>query len=353
MGEEAARGSTEVALVLPAIAALQARGVPTEPVLAAASIDPALLDRADERVPYARVLAVWEHSARAVKDPAFGVHVAESMPRGALDLMDYLLCTSPTQLVAYRRLARYVRILYDRSLFRVDAAGPVVKIVRSRRDDWGPAACQCREFLWAAVVRRGRDGTGLAWKPRRVAFGHPAHAGSPEAHRFFGRTVEYGLRSDHMWIDRATATLPFRSADSKLSAILLRYADSLLAAVPSQDGFVGQAHHAITGELAGGAISVARGAARLGMSARTFQRKLKEHHTSHRELLDETRYDLASAYLSDPSVSITQLTFILGFADVSAFTRAFKRWSGTTPSAFRRQHAAKPSRATGAKAVQL
>ncbi|MGD0528526.1 MAG: helix-turn-helix transcriptional regulator, partial [Polyangiaceae bacterium] len=150
------------------------------------------------------------------------------------------------------------------------------------------------------------------------------------------------------WLDRKTAGLALRGADSKLSAVLLRYADTLLAAVPGGAGFVALAHDAVTRALSGGTVSVAKAAARLGMSTRTFQRRLRSARTSHRDLLDQTRYDLASAYLSDPSVSITQLSFMLEFADVSAFTRAFKRWSGLTPSAFRKRYG---SRAKGAAAA--
>jgi AraC-like DNA-binding protein len=160
--------------------------------------------------------------------------------------------------------------------------------------------------------------------------------------------VEYGLRADALWLDQATAALPLRSADCKLSAILLRYADSLLAAAPGGVRFVELAHHAITRALSSGTVSVAKAAAHLGISARTFQRRLRSVKTSHRDLLDQTRYDLASAYLSDPSVSITALSFMLDFADVSAFTRAFKRWSGLTPTAFRQRYG---SRARGAAAA--
>jgi AraC-like DNA-binding protein len=206
-------------------------------------------------------------------------------------------------------------------------------------------ARQFREFVVAAFVRRGRDGTGVHWSPRRVAFGHPPHEARHEVDRFFGTTVEYGLGADHVWLDRETAALPLRASDSRLSAILLRYADSLLAAVPKPTGFVGLAHNAIVHELSAGRVSVAKGAAHLGMSARTFQRRLRSHNLSHRQLLDETRFDLASAYLSDPKTSITEISIMLEFADVSAFTRAFKRWSGMTPSEFRRRQSGRAAEA--------
>ena len=336
--EPATLGTAEVALLLPAVQALEARAIPSGPVLAAAGLAAANLERVDERVPYARVMALWEGAASASRDPAFGIHVAATMPPGALDLIDYLFSTGPTVVDAYRRLAKYLRIYVDTVRYAVVASGALVKITRYRSGDSGAIGRQYREFIVAAFVQRGRVAAGVHWSPRRVSFGHPPHDARDEVDRFFGTAVEYGLRGDTVWLDRPTAALPLRSSDSKLSAVLGRYADSLLATAPGGTGFVGLAHDAITRELSAGGVSVAKAAGRLGMSARTFQRRLKGARTSHRHLLDETRYDLASAYLSDPSVSITQLSFMLDFADVSAFTRAFKRWSGLTPSAFRERH---------------
>jgi len=347
-GEPATLGTAEVALLLPAVQALVARGIPTKPVLSAVGLAGGDLEQVDARVPYARVFALWEGASTAAGDPAFGIHVAATMPAGALDLIDYVFSTSPTIVDAYRRNAKYSRIFVDSVRYHVAVSGAFVKITRYRSGDTGAVGRQYREFIVAALVQRGRIAAGVHWSPRRVSFGHPPHDARDEVDRFFGTTVEYGLGADSVWLDRATAALPLRSSDSKLSAILLRYADSLLAAIPGGTGFVGRAHDAITRELSAGGISVAKAAGRLGMSARTFQRRLKSARTSHRDLLDETRYDLASAYLSDPTVSITQLSFMLDFADVSAFTRAFKRWSGLTPSAFRERHG---SRAPGTAAT--
>ena len=78
-------------------------------------------------------------------------------------------------------------------------------------------------------------------------------------------------------------------------------------------------------------------AERLGMSARTLQRKLHASGTSHQELLDEMRRDLAVRYLREPGMAVCEVAYLLGFSESSAFHRAFKRWTGTTPSEFRRR----------------
>ena len=71
------------------------------------------------------------------------------------------------------------------------------------------------------------------------------------------------------------------------------------------------------------------------MSQRSFQRRLRELGLTYRELLDQTRHELARRYLDDPAKSVTEITFLLGFSEQSAFTRAFRHWSGMSPSVYR------------------
>jgi len=88
-------------------------------------------------------------------------------------------------------------------------------------------------------------------------------------------------------------------------------------------------------ELNGGDASLVALAARIGMSERTLQRKLSGQGTSHQKLLDEMRRELALRYLRDPNIAICEAAYLLGFSESSAFHRAFKRWTGATPSEFR------------------
>ncbi|RKZ80269.1 MAG: AraC family transcriptional regulator, partial [Gammaproteobacteria bacterium] len=76
-------------------------------------------------------------------------------------------------------------------------------------------------------------------------------------------------------------------------------------------------------------------AASLFMSQRTLQRRLEENNTSFKQLVNEVRQDLADTYLNDSSLTLTEISFMLGFSEMSAFSRAFKRWSGKSPTDYR------------------
>jgi AraC-like DNA-binding protein len=126
-------------------------------------------------------------------------------------------------------------------------------------------------------------------------------------------------------------------ADPSLCALLDRHARELLARYPREDSLVERIRTLMKGELNGGDASLEVVAERLGMSARTLQRKLQASGTSHQELLDEMRRDLAVRYLREPGMAVCEVAYLLGFSESSAFHRAFKRWTGTTPSEFRRR----------------
>jgi AraC-like DNA-binding protein len=87
--------------------------------------------------------------------------------------------------------------------------------------------------------------------------------------------------------------------------------------------------------LSSGELSEMEIAQHLHMSRRTLQRKLAEAETTYQKLIDDTRRELALSYIEDPRHSITDITFMLGFSQQSAFTRAFKRWTRLPPTDYR------------------
>jgi AraC-like DNA-binding protein len=125
-------------------------------------------------------------------------------------------------------------------------------------------------------------------------------------------------------------------ADPGLCAVLDRHAETLIAKHSPNDSLVERVRALIKDELSGGNASLERIADSLSMSGRTLQRKLRDHGTSHQELLDQMRRDLAMRYLREPDLAICEVAYLLGFSESSALHRAFKRWTGKTPNEFRR-----------------
>ena len=118
-------------------------------------------------------------------------------------------------------------------------------------------------------------------------------------------------------------------------AVLDRYVADRLARSPSVSKPVDRVRTALLDELRAGEPTAAGVATRLKVSVRSLNRILSDEGTTYRELIDQVRQELVSHYLGDRRVSIGETAFLLGFSELSAFYRAFHRWTGQTPAEFR------------------
>ena len=125
--------------------------------------------------------------------------------------------------------------------------------------------------------------------------------------------------------------LPFHPVELRVREFLSNYADEMLARLPPVDSFMGAVRKIISDALPEQVPDVQHVARRIGMSVRTLQRRLREHRTSHQQLVDQLRHDLALGYRA----TVSETAFVLGFSDLGSFYRAFKRWTGMTPTQYR------------------
>jgi AraC-like DNA-binding protein len=330
-------GTASRVVVQAAIEALERRGIDPAPVVRASGLTPAVLASVDARFPFENAPALWEAAAAATKDASFGLHVAEELPDG-YGVLDYLLCIGGTLLQGYERLVRFVRIAYDQSDLRVVEEPPNLGLVRSV----GCRPRQYAEFLFGLLLCRGRRATGVDWTPIRAAFMHPAPSDESALTAAFRCPLSFDARQTELVFDRAVGDLPLLKTDAPLLAVLTEYAQMLLRRLPERGDLVGRVRSAIVDEMPvrlPRAESVGR---ELKLPLRSLQRRLKEQKTSFARILDEIRHQLALSYLADASLSIGEITFLLHFSEAAAFDRAFKRWTRTTPSAYRAGLWAKP-----------
>ena len=187
----------------------------------------------------------------------------------------------------------------------------------------------------ATVAALTRLLTDADWSPLEIKFKHRAPRNTAEHERLFGSTISFGGAANQVVFDAKTLSLPVVKADPRLCALLDRHAEALLAKYPRQDTLIDRVRSIIRNELNGGDPSLERVAGELALSPRTMQRRLREQGSSHQELLDQLRRDLAISYLREPEMALCEVAYLLGFSESSAFHRAFKRWTGMTPGEFR------------------
>lgn len=293
------------------------------------------LDDPDLSVPESSVETAWRLAAALTHDDAIGVHVAESLPRGALDLVEYAFRASASLAPGLERLARYGHVLSDRVAARTEGNGEGFLFLV--RDIGSTALHPARaDFALAAALAFARQGTGEHITPLQVCLAHPEPADASEYRRFFRGPLRFSAGSNSMLLSAADAARPMRDADEALASIVRRRLDKALAErLRHRSGFSGRVLHMVVEHLGKARLTPDDVARALAVSRRTLARRLAEEGTSFRVILDDVGREFACALLQDRSLSIGDVAFFLQYSEPAAFNRTFRRWTGQTPRAFR------------------
>lgn len=328
--------TVSVRSVLPVLGRLRVLGVEVEAVLAAAGTSGGALSSADGRIPHELALAVWREAVRRSGDADFGIHAAEQIRPGAFDVLDYAMRSSATLGEGIDRLVRYHRILHDAAVVRLRVTGERAELTHTLPGDPGGLPRHVSEFIAAAWIVVSRQATGVDFAPIEVRFRHPRPKNVAAHRRLFRAPIRFDQAVNGIVLPRQRLATPLIKSDPGLCAVLDRHVRELVERVPRATALRDRVQQLAAQTLTTGAPSAAAIAERLHMSRRTLQRHLRNDGTSPRELMETLRRDLAIRYLSERRIGIAEVAFLLGFSEASAFHRAFKRWSGTTPASYRR-----------------
>jgi AraC-like DNA-binding protein len=157
----------------------------------------------------------------------------------------------------------------------------------------------------------------------------------------FGCPVRFGQPIGEVVFDAAWLRLPVRSSNPTLHRLIRRHAEELLVRVPSDRDLLSRARTLLPELLPDPRLSLPALARRLGVTGRTLQRGLAEHGVTYKQLVDRAREEAAVRALEAGTYSVLEIATAIGFTSQAAFTRAFRRWRGTTPSQFQGRRAGK------------
>jgi AraC-like DNA-binding protein len=316
--------------VKPVLDGLASLGHDPAPLLRAAGIDGAELADPEARVPHAAMMAFWDAAAERTGDAAIALHVAEAVPPSSFDVSGYAFLASACLRDALERSCRWQRLIHDATTLTLEEREDGATL-RHALPGGRPVPRHPAEFLAGTWVRLARLVVGEAWAPREVRFAHAAPPDVREHARFFRAPVRFGAGENAVDLERAALDAPSPRSDPALSALLERYGATLLARAPRSPAIADRARAALALALDDGHPGAPAVARRLHMSVRSLSRALAAEGTSVRELLDALRRERALRLLRDPRNGIAEVAFLCGFSELSAFHRAFRRWTGKTP----------------------
>jgi AraC-like DNA-binding protein len=316
---------------------LRAAGVALAPLLSRAGLTTEQIDDPNARMPVQSQIKLLELAAEALHDDLLGFHLAQDYDLREIGLFYYVLASSEILADALHRAERYSGIVNEgfslQARIGKDTAIALSYVGIDRRSDRHQIG-----FWLTSLVRLCRQLTNRRLVPSRVKVMHRRDKTPAEFRSLLGCEIEYGASTDEIVFPAAVKLMPIVSADPYLNQLLLKYSEEALAHRPANGATLrSSVENAITPLLPHGKAGAGEVARQLGMSHRTLARRLAAEGLTFSEIQTELRTDLAKRYLRDGDLPVSQIAWLLGYREVSAFTHAFKRWTGTAPRQSRAQ----------------
>jgi len=305
-----------------------------EPLFRAAGIDPGIIHDPHGYIARRKSDALMRAVAGRIADPAFGLQAARCWHPSNLGTLGYAWLSSSTLHTALKRLVRYWRIVIADVAVRLEETPEWVEFVHTPPTlDSVPDGIR-GDIAMAIIYDMCRTNFSHSFSPLRVSFRHPAPANATTHEALFGCPVSFGADANRLLVGRAEADHPLPTGNRDLAAAHDRILVEQLARLDKAN-VVARFRASLLERMTLGEFSEEDIAGDLHMSRRSLQRRLAEADASYQTLVDDTRRDMALRYIRDPAKSATDITFLLGYSQQSVFTRAFRRWTGMSPSEYR------------------
>ena len=292
-------------------------------------------------IPDAAYYDMLERIAAKVDVTDLPLRVGASMRLDEYGALGLAFKAATTLGASYARVERYARLwtsVVEYEL-RPDPRGTFFVLHRSGERRLGLRLSN--EATLASAVSIARQVSPAPVAPLEVRVRHAAPKSVAAHEDWFGSPVRFGADLDAILFSAQTLAQANILGDEGISRYLASHLDAEMAEIAEEAPLVAETKNAIAQALSEGAPKMSDIARGLGLSARSFHRRLSEHGMTFQSLTEETRRDLAEGLLREDGHSLAEIAFLTGFSEQSAFTRAFKRWVGATPASYRKARAAR------------
>ena len=321
-----ARGLMELAV---------AKGADRDTLIHRSGISLCELADPDARIPFVKYAALMRAAQALAHDPALALHFAEEVDLSEISIVGLITHSCETMGEAFAQLARYARLVTEH-----DSPGEDGRLQRwpaGQHHHWlvdtraNPNAFpEATEVALARLVVGPRvfDTTPFC---REVHLTYPAPSYRGEYDRIFQAPIFFESDKNAILIDNSWSDHKIAPKQRYAFGILSAHADELMIRLDKTKSFRGRVEAALMPALHKGDLRMETTAAKLGVSCRTLARKLATEETSYGKVVDHLRHQLSLHYLSGLRVSVTETAYLVGFSDPAAFSRAIKRWTGSSP----------------------
>lgn len=325
-----ARGLLELAV---------AKGAERRMLLDRAGLSAAMLDDQDARIPFARYVALMRAGKALSGDPALALHYGEAVDISEVSIVGLVGHAAANMLEAFTQLNRFVPLIVETEnagggdRFGLVASDGFWMVDNRLNPNDVP---ELSESAFAQLVCGPRRLTGGP-KLKAVHFTHSDPGYRQEYERIFQAPVTFGSDRNGLQFDPSWTNAPVQRLPRYAFGVLSDRAEALLDELQRSRSVRARVEAELMTVLHTGQAGMDLVADGLALSRQTLFRKLRAEGVTFEQVLDELRHRLALDYLAGRKVSVNETAYLVGFSDPAAFSRAFKRWTGTNPSSVRAQ----------------
>jgi AraC-like DNA-binding protein len=301
-------------------------------------IDPAGCEDPDNRTPFAKYVALMRAGKELCHDPALALHFGEAFDCAEISIVGLIADACETLGEAFAQFNRYARLAVEFDLgtvdrFQLDRQGREYWIVDTRENP--NEFPELTESTYARMVCTSRRHFGDQQFIKAIHVTHPAPTYRDEYDRIFQMPVVFGSDKNAALTDERWLTHRNARSSRYVFGVLSAHAEALLKKLENSKSTRGQVESRLLPILHTGQASVDIIANKLGFSRQTLFRRLKSEGVTFETILDQLRHKMALHYLGGKKVSVNETAYLLGFSEPAAFSRAFKRWTGSSPRTVR------------------
>ena len=328
-------GTVRIATVAAIPIVLEQLGYDPVAVLSELGFDRSLFDDPDTVIPYALRSQLIHQCVSKTNCQHFGLLIGQHTGPSSLGLVGFLMQQSPNVAAALDSLVRYAHLHVSGAVITLEVENNTVILSYSILQPKDKAYEQINDGAVAIIFKVLQKLCGPAWSPMEILFSHHKPKDIRSFKQFFRAPLNFGAERNGVMFSTKWLEHPVMGADPELCRLLQNQVEQLDSRYG--DDFAGQVRRVLHSALLTQKAKADEVAALFSIHSRTLNRRLKACGTSFQKLADQGRFEIAQQLLENSSIEISQIATTLGYADASAFTRAFRRWGGTTPALWREQ----------------
>lgn len=303
------------------------------PLYKRAGIDPEVISNANARINVEHMDSVWSEAVKLIDDPTFGVKMVQYWHPSMMGALGYAWLVSSTLRRAMHRIDRYIHTVTEGLETKLEDTPAGLRLSFFIVGDI-TLQPQQHTLIIAVIMHMCRFNYGDELVASQIHLARPAPEEPKDILDFFRTEVHFDADVDSITITRADSDIELSSSNKQIALMHDEMLMKYLVEIKKGD-IVQQVQSIILDNLPDGQVTDKLVASELNLSERSMQRRLKEHKTTFRYLLDSVREMVAKQYIENPVNRMSDIAFLLGFSEQSAFSRAFKKWTGKSPVEYR------------------